>query len=701
MLVAMTGMGSLRATSGAPAPRRPEGLKDEGDETAPATTAAPGAAGGTPAWPRFAWWAMVAAVALPFVASAISVFLGVGGDYHPGGDVALTEMQVRDIGRYEVLLGPFSRDGWHHPGPALYYVLAAPYRLLGSSADSLAAGALLVNGLSIVGIVALGRRRGGTPLMLCLLITCGLMVRAMGFEFLAMAWNPWVTVLPYGLLVMLTWAMTCGDRWALPVAALVATFVVQTHVGYAALALPLVAFGAVWLVIGAVREGARARREPRSAGEVGAPPGDTGPSSGTGGNGTAEVEEAEAAGSGSGDGTEEADAGAGVSAGAGADGREPRARRGNGRRLAGAVLVTAALAALAWLPPLVQQLNHEPGNLGVIVRWFGERGDEARTFGEGWNVVSSQYGLWPEWLVGQADSTLAAEPVYVLNPLAPVLLAVVVVAAVAAWRRPGGDARRFVAVWLVASVLGIVAVARTVGLLYAYRLAWTWPLGAIAGAYCLWVGWTWLAARVPGAERRALVPVAVAALVVITGVDVVAAARAGSPEPERSHVIGELGEEVAEALPADAGSVRVVPTSFLGIAYSSGLQVELERRGFDARYTMADPWVVDHREPPRRPWGVLVVVTDGDVPASLDDPELELLGYSSDLTIEELRARVAELEDPRAELEAEVAEGESAEATVERMAASELPPGTAAAVFRGPRELTPVAHDPAAGPGTS
>jgi hypothetical protein len=360
------------------------------------------------------------------------------------------------------------------------------------------------------------------------------------------------------------------------------------------------------------------------------------------------------------------------------------------------VVLTVALLALAWLPPVVQQLNYEPGNLGVIVRWFGERGEDAHTAADGWRVVSSQYGVWPEWLVGESRTTLSAEPTYLEQPLAPVFLLLVVVATVAGWRRPGGDARRLLAVWFVASVLGVVAVARTVGLLYAYRLAWTWPLGAIAGAYCLWVGWAWLAARAPGVERRALVPAAVVALVVITGVDVVSAARAGTPDAEQSEVIGELGEEVAGALPADAGPLRVVPTSFLGIGYSTGLQAELERRGFDARYAVPDPWVVDHREPPKRPWGVLMVVTDADVPGSLDDPDLELLSYSSDLTTDELRERVAEVEAARAELGTQPIDGEADEAAVARMVASALPPGTAAAVFRAPRQVTPDVDDPTA-----
>ena len=71
-------------------------------------------------------------------------------------------------------------------------------------------------------------------------------------------WNPFVTVLPFSLFVLLTWTMTCGETWALPVGVAVASFCIQTHVGYAPLAIPLMVWGAGWLVVSA----RRARNDP-------------------------------------------------------------------------------------------------------------------------------------------------------------------------------------------------------------------------------------------------------------------------------------------------------------------------------------------------------------------------------------------------------------------------------------------------------
>ena len=46
--------------------------------------------------PGWLWWAGLVVVALPFVASAITIFLD--GGYHPA-DVANTELFTRDVGR--------------------------------------------------------------------------------------------------------------------------------------------------------------------------------------------------------------------------------------------------------------------------------------------------------------------------------------------------------------------------------------------------------------------------------------------------------------------------------------------------------------------------------------------------------------------------------------------------------------------------
>src|SRR5215211_7594884 len=76
-------------------------------------------------------------------------------------------------------------------------------------------------------------------------------------------WNPYITVLPFGLLVFLSWAMTCGEAWALPTGAGVASFCVQTHIGYAPIAVPLLVCGAISLIVLTVRRNGDAVGEHR------------------------------------------------------------------------------------------------------------------------------------------------------------------------------------------------------------------------------------------------------------------------------------------------------------------------------------------------------------------------------------------------------------------------------------------------------
>src|SRR4029079_3261676 len=122
---------------------------------------------------------------------------------------------------------------WVAPGPGLYYLLAVPYRLTGSSSGSLAFAALSINALAVLGITLIARRRGGLRLLLLTAVFVLLLMRTLGAQFLRDPWNPYVTVLPFLLVLLAAWSIAWGDRCAIPLAAGVGSFVLQTHVGYA------------------------------------------------------------------------------------------------------------------------------------------------------------------------------------------------------------------------------------------------------------------------------------------------------------------------------------------------------------------------------------------------------------------------------------------------------------------------------------
>jgi hypothetical protein len=193
-----------------------------------------------------AW--LVLLLVVPLLILIAQTLFHVGGRYHAPGDFAAIELQIRDVGHHAVLVGLYSRADWHHPGPMLFYVLALPYRLLGSNSAAVDAGAVVVNGAALVATAWIARRRGGLALLCCTLVGLSVLVHGLGADFVRSPWNPSLPVLPFALMIYLVWSILEHDAWALPAGVAVATFLVQTHVGYVLIALPMLALGLVALL---------------------------------------------------------------------------------------------------------------------------------------------------------------------------------------------------------------------------------------------------------------------------------------------------------------------------------------------------------------------------------------------------------------------------------------------------------------------
>ena len=199
---------------------------------------------------------------VPFVVSAVALLIVARNQYFPHSDLAQTEMAVRDVGHHQVFTGLFSREQWSHPGPMLFYALAPFYWLTGGASIGMYVGALAINAASLAGMGLIARRLGGVPMLVCTLLAAGMLMRTLGADLLSDPWNNFVTVLPFGLMLCLTWALLCRQRWALLPAVVVASFLAQTHVGFVVLALPLLGVGAGWLLLPLVRRGTQQPRDP-------------------------------------------------------------------------------------------------------------------------------------------------------------------------------------------------------------------------------------------------------------------------------------------------------------------------------------------------------------------------------------------------------------------------------------------------------
>ena len=573
---------------------------------------------------RTVWRLVVGLALLPLAISAVTLAITVGNSYHPWADHAVMEMHVRDVGHHPLLIGLYSRVGWSHPGPILFYLLAVPYRLTGGSSIGLNLGALLINGAAIVGMAVVARRRGGTPLLLCTLLGCGLLVRTLGPDFVRDPWVCYITVIPFGLMVLLSWSMTCGDTWALPVGVAVASFLAQTHVGYVALAVPLLAWGALCLA----RQAAGRKRR--------------------------------------------GDAGVGPAPGA----------------VTRAGIIAAIVGAVLWSPPLIDQVFHSPGNLSKILRWFQE--GKPHTLVEGYRVVGAQFGWPPEWLTHLRRAPLlgSGETAFLRSAPRPVLLVPVALAGFVLWRRRANHACRLVATVGLGLILGVVAVTRTVGVVYDYRLRWTWVLGMLAIVVVAWTTWLAITARSRRGGRW-LVSTALCAVGLLSIMNSVSATRARvSPEVKaQSARLAALDPQIVRALPHREGDVVIRAASPSAEYYESGLLLRLEREGIAARID-ADPfdWYGRHRIHRRGPVRAMftVAVNDDFETLSAHPGALRLVAYSGDRSRTD-RARVlARRSVELAHLDAERKVGRIDDTAYVRSVSRLAVPGRDVAVFETP-----------------
>jgi hypothetical protein len=166
-------------------------------------------------------------------------------------DTAVIESYTLYASRAQLLVGPYSRYGWHHPGPLYFYLLSPVYVMSGKLSAGLNAGALAINLLSAIVIASVVRRVAGG--VLAVAIVAMLVVYSWRVApLLASPWTPHVTVLPLMALIVVAAAIVSGWIELLPLAVLMGTIAIQTHLGVlpGAVAVSAIALGSVLLSAG-------------------------------------------------------------------------------------------------------------------------------------------------------------------------------------------------------------------------------------------------------------------------------------------------------------------------------------------------------------------------------------------------------------------------------------------------------------------
>ena len=143
------------------------------------------------------------AAALPIV---VVVIRAVAAGWAPLGDNAIIAVRAYDVfTAHSPLVGQSSGGATSvldqrafSPGPLLFWLLAVQARFLDPVWMAMTAG--LVNVASVMGAVALARRRGGLLLMFATAIAIAVMLRSIPTQAYSDVWNPWMPLLPFLLL---------------------------------------------------------------------------------------------------------------------------------------------------------------------------------------------------------------------------------------------------------------------------------------------------------------------------------------------------------------------------------------------------------------------------------------------------------------------------------------------------------------------
>jgi len=488
----------------------------------------PSHAGRSSGWPV----AVVILAVLPLVVPAIAMIV-----HHPhidwSGDQALTELAVREAAGGHQLLGMGGRFGWNHPGPLWIYLLLPAYELTGRAPWSLGLGAITLHIVMIVIVVVAAGRAAGPRAAAVLAALVVIYIQATGLIYWTNLWAGYAFVWPLlALIVMGAVATSLADAsWGLPAIVLLGTLLVQTDVSTA---VPVVLISIVAVSLRLRRFGLR--------------------SVVTGRNG----------------------------------GHSALSRPS----VSVAAVVVVIAAVLTWVPPIIQQLTHDPGNFTLLYRYArqGSGGYPFRTAAAAVGASLTVMPLGARWILRNG-----VQPHIDPGPWWAVGVTVAFIAGTAAttvfaWRRRRRLAGDLALFSLVGAIAGIVSISRVDGAINFYLLTWitVLPVPAMAGLLL-----TVAPSRRRGEYRTTFDPVVVGAAAVAAVVALVVVVgqgttnnwdRVGSARVARQTLL--LDQELG---PIRTGAIRIHIITADTWTDAAGVALQLERQG--ARIEVDPDWV--------------------------------------------------------------------------------------------------------------
>lgn len=294
-----------------------------------------------------------------------------------------------------------------------------------------------------------------------------------------------------------------------------------------------------------------------------------------------------------------------------------RWRRSDGRErseVRRSTLLASAVVVVMWLPPIVDELRREPGNLTMLWRHFtGEPSEPVvplttaikvflrhlDVFGAGWAVITRSDGFVHRSGLPTTSTASAIGGAIVLMWW--------VVAAVTAWRRGHRLLNALNVVLGVALVAAMVSISRIFGKVWYYLTLWAWMTLLLIVVSIVWAMVLVVRDRMRLPSRsvsRSTTTAAAGVTAVATCLSLAAVIDHEVPEPQLSEGLRAVVDPTIDAIDAGVGAAVGRDGSYLVFWQDSvfigsqgyGLVNELERRGIDAG--VHDTWrvpVTHHR----------------------------------------------------------------------------------------------------------
>ncbi|CAB5019540.1 MAG: hypothetical protein F2894_06085 [Actinobacteria bacterium] len=193
---------------------------------------------------------LIASIA-PLVAALINACVS---DWAPYGDFAIINMRIRDVWSSSTpLTGLYSRPGWNHAGPMMFWVLSPFSALSGGSARWVLIGGVVIAGVFIATALFLAFRHSRSLFVFTALLWL-LSLRALPSDVVFEYWNPWMPLPALILLLVLALRVSVGKTRDLIGIVIVGSFAVQTHIGTALIVVTISAFAFGSVAFDAYRE---------------------------------------------------------------------------------------------------------------------------------------------------------------------------------------------------------------------------------------------------------------------------------------------------------------------------------------------------------------------------------------------------------------------------------------------------------------